>query len=392
MNVDGRETGDGADSVALKFEREFGEKPQLVAFAPGRVNLIGEHTDYNDGFVLPIAIQLGVYAAGCLTDDGVVEALSAQFPDEAASFLVGVRSTGHTWQDYLAAILAELAETGVQPRGLRLLFAGDIPLEVGLSSSAAFSVCTAILVGGLLGRVWEDKVALARLCQRAENRTGVMCGLLDQMASAACTAGSAMLLDCRHLHHETISLSPGVAILVGDTGVKRTLADSHYNERRAECERAATICGVVSLRDLTLVELAGCSSREPDTLYRRARHVISENQRVLRFADALRAGDLRQAGELMSESHRSLRDDFEVSCPELDRMVQAFMEAGALGARMVGAGFGGSTIALVNAPRADDILGQAQKVYECDGGTAGGFYTARAGDGASVRALNDTTE
>ena len=199
MNADRGETGDMADGVALQFERQFGEKPQLLAFAPGRVNLIGEHTDYNNGFVLPIAIQLGVYAAGSLTNDGSVQALSEQFPGHATFFPIGEEPTGSSWRRYLGAILAELAEVGLRPAGLRLFFTSDVPLEAGLSSSAAFSVCATTLVSGLLGRVWEDKIALARLCQRAENRTGVMCGLLDQMASAACTAGSAMLLDCRDL-------------------------------------------------------------------------------------------------------------------------------------------------------------------------------------------------
>ena len=165
------------------------------------------------------------------------------------------------------------------------------------------------------------------------------------------------------------------------------MADSRYNERRSECERVTTICGVTSLRDLTLVELAGCSSMLPAVLYRRARHVISENRRVLRFADALRINDLSLAGELLSESHRSLRDDYQVSCPELDAMVDAFVEVGALGARMVGAGFGGSAIALVDAAKASDILAAAQKVYERDGRTADGFYAVRAGDGACVKSI-----
>ncbi len=379
-------------AVALQFQRRFGQKPQLVAFAPGRINLIGEHTDYNDGFVLPIAIELGVYAAGSLTDDGLVEAASTQFPDDPASFPLTASPPERGWRRYLADILMELADIGLRPAGLHLFFSSDVPLGAGLSSSAAFSVCTAMLVSGLLGRAWEDKAALAQLCQKAENRTGVMCGLLDQMASAACTAGSALLLDCRDLHHEMISVSPGVAILVGDTGVRRTLSDSHYNERRSECEWAAMICGAASLRDVTLSELVTSSSTLPEVLYQRARHVISENQRVLHFADALRAGDLRLCGELLRQSHRSLRDDYEVSCPELNRMVQAFVDAGALGARMVGAGFGGSAIALVEVRKANDILDEAQKSYEREGQVAGGFYTVRASNGAWVKAPNGTTK
>jgi galactokinase len=378
--------------VGQGFERRFREKPQAIAFAPGRVNLIGEHTDYNDGFVLPIAIQLGVHAAGSLTDDGLVQAASAQFPDDPASFPLGSESGNHRWQRYLAAVVAELAEAGVRSGGLRLFFSSDMPLEAGLSSSAAFSVCTSMLVAGLLGREWDDKTALARLCQRAENRMGVMCGLLDQMASAACTAGHAMLLDCRDLTYRMVPLPSAAGILVGDTGVKRALADSRYNERRSECARAAALCGVESLRDLHPSHLAARGPSMPDVLHRRARHVIAENERVLRFAGALRAGDLSLAGRLLSESHRSLRDDYEVSCPELDAMVEAFMRAGALGARMVGAGFGGSAIALVEASKGDGVLAAAQTLYERQGRTAGGFYAVRAGDGAWVRTSENSRQ
>ena len=378
MNVD----------VRQQFEQRFGETPQAIAFAPGRVNLIGEHTDYNDGLVMPIAVQLGVYSAGSLTADGLVQAVSAQFPDDPASFPVGLEPGGHRWHRYLAAAIAELAEAGMKPGGLRLFFSGDIPLEAGLSSSAAFGVCASMLVAGLLGREWNDNVAIARLCQRAENRTGVRCGILDQMASAACTAGHALLLDCRDLTYEMVPLPADVAILLGDTGVKRALADSRYNERRLECERAAELCGVRSLRDLTFSDLLARRRSLPDIPYRRARHVIGENQRVLRFADALRAGDLPLAGKLLSESHRSLRNNYEVSSPELDAMVEAFVRAGALGARMVGAGFGGSAIALVEASKGNDILAVAQALYEHDGRTADGFYTVRAGDGAWVQTSN----
>ncbi len=376
--------------VSERFERYFGERPQAIAFAPGRVNLIGEHTDYNGGFVLPIAVQLGVYSAGSLANSDLVKAASAQFPDDPASFLIGIESGKHRWHRYLAAILTELSDAGMKPGGTHLFFSSDLPVEAGLSSSAAFTVCTSTLVAGLLGRQWDDTVALAKLCQRAENRMGVMCGLLDQMASAACIAGHAMLLDCRDASYKMIPVSPDVAIVVGDTGIRRALADSRYNERRSECARAAALCDVESLRDLTSADLAGRQSVLPEILYRRARHVIGENERVLRFADALRVADLALAGKLLSDSHRSLRDDYEVSCPELDAMVDALMRAGALGARMVGAGFGGSAIALVEASKSRDVLAAAQFLYERDGRTAGGFYAVRAGDGAWVHTSNNS--
>ncbi|MDI6857283.1 MAG: galactokinase [Dehalococcoidia bacterium] len=373
------------NEIVRLFHERYGAAPQFVAFAPGRVNLIGEHTDYNDGFVLPIAIQLGVYAAGSLTGDGTVEAISQQFPGEIARFPVGSEPEGGGWQRYLGAVLAELAEVGVRPAGLRLLVAGDIPLEVGLSSSAAFSVCTAMLVSALSGRAWDDRVALARLCQRAENRTGVMCGLMDQMASLLCTAGRAMFLDCRDLRYEMVPLGADLAVLVGNTGVKRALANGRYNRRREECEQAAGICGVPSLRDLTPAGLESCRQSLGDLLYRRARHVVDENERVRLFVEALKANDAPRAGELMSESHASLRDDYEVSCAELDAMVEAFMQAGALGARMVGAGFGGSAIALAPATDAAAYVPAAARLYRDSTGIDGDFYAITAGDGAWCR-------
>jgi len=367
------------------FSRQFGVVPQFAAFAPGRVNLIGEHTDYNEGFVLPIAVQLGVYVAGSLTDDGTVRAFSQQFSEQTACFPIGEEPEGPGWERYLGAILAELASAGVKPGGLRLFFCGDVPFGAGLSSSAAFSVSTAMLVSALVGRTWDDKVALARLCQAAENRTGVMCGLLDQMASAACIAGNAMLLDCRDLHYEMISLdNANLAIVVGDTGVKRALSDSRYNQRRAECEQAARACGVASLRDVTLADLESFRQELSEPLYRRAQHVVTENERVRRFAEALKTSDVQQAGELMSQSHASLRDDFEVSCRELDEMVKAFMGGGALGARMVGAGFGGSAIGLAEAERTAYILAEAERQYQETTGFSGDFYVVTAGSGARV--------
>lgn len=369
--------------IVRLFREKYGVAPQFVAFAPGRVNLIGEHTDYNDGFVLPIAIQLGVYAAGSLTGDGTVEAVSRQFPGQTARFPVGEEPAGG-WGRYLGAVLAELAEAGVRPTGLRLFIAGDIPLEAGLSSSAAFSVCTAMLVSALAGRAWDDKVALARLCQRAENRTGVMCGLMDQMASLLCVAGRAMFLDCRDLRYEMVPLGADLAVLVGDTGVKRALADGRYNQRREECAQAATICGVPSLRDLTPAALERRRRSLGDLLYRRARHVVGENERVRLFVEALKANDAPRAGQLMSESHASLHDDYEVSCVELDAMVEAFTQAGALGARMVGAGFGGSAIALAPAANAAALVAAAARLYRDGTGAGGDFYVVTAGDGARV--------
>lgn len=373
--------------VAL-FREKFRATPEKAAFAPGRVNLIGEHTDYNDGFVLPMAILFGVYCVGRETSDGRVRAFSGNFPDDPVDFPLGEEPHGKGWGQYLRAVLVELAAVGVRPAGLELAFIGDVPPEAGLSSSAAFSVVTSLLVSALKGRSWDDKVALAKLCQAAEHRTGVMCGLLDQMASAACQAGSAMLLDCRDLSRRMIVLDrQRLAVIVGDTTVKRSLTDGRYNLRRTECEAAAKALGVKALRDVTPELLAANADRVEAVLLRRARHVMTEDDRVHRFAAALAAGDMAAAGELANQGHYSLRDDFEASCPELDAITAAFRAAGAYGARMVGAGFGGSAIALVAPARAEAVIAAASADYQKQTGRQGVFHVVAAGDGAGVFAL-----
>ena len=371
--------------LSASFFEAFGEQPEAIAFAPGRVNLIGEHTDYNEGFVLPMAIEFGVYAAGRLTSSGRVRAYSANFPGEATNFTVGLEPQDTGWNHFLRAIVAELLVSGIRPTGLDLFFLGDVPDGAGLSSSAAFSVAAAMLVAELVGKPWPDNIALARLCQAAEHRTGVMCGLLDQMASATCRADSAMLLDCRDLSYSMIPLDRAkLTLIVGDTQVKRELADGRYNQRRLECEAAATALGAQSLRDVSLEMLDAARDTIADELWRRARHVVTENERVHRFAAALAAGDYESIGAIANVGHASLRDDFEVSCPELDAMAESFCRSGANGARMVGAGFGGATIALVDPDAAADVLADAQSLYEEATGRPGAFYLVTPGDGARV--------
>ena len=372
---------------AAAFVRRFAHNQQALAFAPGRVNLIGEHTDYNDGFVLPMAIQFGVRSAGRLTDDGRVSAYSVNFPNQPADFAVGDPPRAQSWADYLRAVLIELADAGVRPRGLELLFSGDVPAEAGLSSSAAFAVSATLAVSALVGRAWPDPVALARLCQAAEHRLGVQCGLLDQMAVAACRAGSAMLLDCRDLSRRMIALDRRwLTVIVGATGVRRTLAGSQYNERRAQCEAGARLCGADSLRDVTREQLDKARPRLGDVIYRRCRHVLTENDRVRAFAAALEANDFWRAGGAANQSHNSLRDDYEVSCAELDAMVESFRAAdGVYGARLVGGGFGGSAIALADPHRAEAIIAAAGESYRNRTGLPGAFYVVTPGDGASVK-------
>jgi len=378
-----------AESIQNFFRSHFGQPPAALGFAPGRVNLIGEHTDYNEGLVLPMAIQFGVYAAGALAPDGQVQAVSWNFPEQPARFMIGDEPSGKSWEHYLRAILLELERAGVKPPGLRLAFHGDVPLEAGLSSSAAFSVVSTLVISALQRRTWDDPVEVARIGQAAEHRLGVNCGLLDQMASAACRAGSAMLLDCRDMHREMIAMDrERWAIFVGATGVRRRLAGSEYNRRRAECEQAARQCGKKSLREVSFALLERCRPQMPEAVFRRARHIVTENERVLKFVEALQNGDRMGAGRLLNESHASLRDDFEVSCIELDAMVESFMKAeGVFGARMVGGGFGGSAIALAEPAKTEVIIATAAPFYREKTGINGSFYVVAPGDGARVENL-----
>lgn len=376
------------DPVEL-FRQRFQAAPAVRAFAPGRVNLIGEHTDYNDGFVLPMAVQYGVRVAGRLTAAGRVCAISANFAEHPADFPLHDRPVGHEWTDFLQAILLELGQAGVEPPGLELAYVGDVPDGAGLSSSAAFAVATVLAVSQLLDVSWRDPVALARVCQAAEHRIGTRCGLLDQMAGAACRAGNAMLLDCRDMSREMIPIDrERLAVIVGATGVKRELAASKYNERRAECEEGARRCGQHSLRDVTPAMLAAHQAQLPPAIFRRCTHVLTENARVHEFAAALRRGDPATLGAVASAGHASLRDDYEVSCVELNAMVESFMAApGVFGARMVGGGFGGSAIALVDPAQVKDIIAAAAKTYREKADREGRFYVATAGDGAFAETI-----
>jgi len=373
------------DPVAL-FRDRFARPPTAVAFAPGRVNLIGEHTDYNDGFVLPLAIQFGVTVAARLTDDGRINAYSANFPERPAVFPVGEEPAAATWDHYLRALLGELTAAGIIMSGLELAYRGDVPDGAGLSSSAAFAVATARVVAQLTGHVWNDIVPLAKICQAAEHRIGVRCGLLDQMASAGCRAGCAMLLDCRSMTSDMIPLDRDrLAIVLGDTTVRRQLSDGRYNQRRSECEQAAAALGVASLRDADFLTLDRLRSRMPGVLVRRARHVLTENERVHLFAAALPESRLSVTGRLLDESHASLRNDYEVSCPELDAMVVSLLAAGAAGARLVGGGFGGAALALAEPERLTAMIERAGAEYTRRTGRTGVFHVVAPGDGAWAR-------
>jgi galactokinase len=328
-----------ADALAARFAETYGRPAETVWSAPGRANLIGEHTDYNDGFVLPFALDLRVLVAAARRDDGEVVARSLQRSDDA--WLVYPR--GVAWA------LRQLGDVG----GADLLVDGRVPLGAGLSSSAALECAVACALAELSGLVLSP-VELALACRTAESEVaGVPCGAMDQLASLLCTPGHALFLDTRTLETRQVPLdaeADGLALLLVDTGVQHALAASGYAERRAECERAARELGVDALRDVEAAQLdEALRALDEPALQRRVRHVVTEDARVLACVDLLAAGRARELGPLLTESHRSLRDDFEVSCAEVDDVVDAALQAGALGARMIGGGFGGCVLALADA-------------------------------------------
>src|SRR5690348_11587120 len=306
--------------VVAEFERRFGGEPEFCARAPGRVNLIGDHTDYNDGFVLPMAIDREVWFAVRARADRRVKVHSLDFHQDASFALDdgGARKGG--WVEYVRGVAWALEENGRPTRGWEGVAAGDVPLGAGLSSSAALELAAARTFAAVSGVVWQP-VAMARLAQRAENEwVGVNCGIMDQLISAAGAAGHALLIDCRSLETRSVAIPDSAAVVVLDTGTRRGLVDSAYNERRSQCEQAAAFFGVPALRDVDLATFQSRESELDPITRRRARHVITENARTVAAAELLEKGDVAAVGLLMDQSHVSLRDDFEVSRPELDTM------------------------------------------------------------------------
>ena len=353
----------------------FGEQPELVASAPGRVNLIGEHTDYNGGFVLPCAIGRRVAVA---VGRGEGALYSADFDE-----LRPPEEKDSSWADYPRGVAWAMEAAGHEVGAFRATFAGDVPLGSGLSSSAAIEAATALALDALGGFGLGGK-DLAVLCQRAENDfVGVNSGIMDQYASLLCEAGAALLVDCRSLEAESVPLDlegAGLALAVCDTRVERGLADTGYNDRRAACERAASALGVEELRDATEDDLDRLSGEE----LLRARHVVSENARVLEAVEALRARDFDLFGRLMYASHASLRDDYEVSTPELDAFVELAKRSGAAGARLTGAGFGGCAIALVPSGETERLAGECRRIFAERGFEEPEFYEFVPAAGAEL--------
>lgn len=372
-------------SIQEKFLEIFGEEPDLIAAAPGRVNLIGEHIDYSEGFVLPFAIKDRTTAAIRKRDDSTVRIASAQRRNKVVTVDINNVKPGlkGEWERYALAVLWSM---GVKT-GVDLLIDGHVPLGAGLSSSAALECSVATAVNHLfdMGFSLED---LARLTQRAENQyVGVPCGIMDQSVSLMATVGSALLLDCRDLSTRNIPFdvaSSGLELLIIDTQAHHALTDGGYAERRASCESVAAKLAIKSMRELSMAQLDAGKELLTPVEYVRARHAVSEMQRVLDCVDALSKSDFVKVGELINQSHASLRDDYTVSCPELDTAVDASLAAGALGARMVGGGFGGSAIALIQASKTTETIRAVEKAFADKKFKAPRFFTSLPSQGAEV--------
>lgn len=378
--------------VLATFIGAFDTPPTTLVQAPGRVNLIGEHTDYNDGFVLPCAIDFQTLVAARPRSDAVVRVAAGDFGHAVDDFRVDApipRSTRHPWSNYVRGVFEVLRQRGVPLQGVQLAIAGDVPQGAGLSSSAALEVAVATLLQALNALHDLGPTDIALLAQRAENSfVGCQCGIMDQLISARGQAGHALLIDCRSLAATPVLLPPGVAVMIVHSHVRRGLLDSAYNERREQCQAAASHLGVTALRDASLAQLLAAQGTLDAVAWRRAHHVITENARTEQAAQALAAGDLRTMGRLMAESHRSMREDFEITVPAVDDLVavlqQAIGDEG--GARMTGGGFGGCAVALLPESRVEAVREAVQLRYRSPDRQHGTVYVTGAAAGAGLLA------
>ena len=374
--------------LAQEFHRRFGVNPQVEASAPGRVNMIGEHTDYNGGYVLPIAIGKKIYAAAARSDDNLITLASGNLKGEVA-FSVGSIKAAGDWGDYPRGVTAKLIQAEYPIGGFNAFILSDLPIGAGVSSSAAMEV----VICYLLQKLFDFSIPPAEsalICQKAEHEfAGTKCGIMDQFVSVAGSLGNALLLDCNTLEHRHIPLSLGEYMLVAcDSRVERELAESKYNERRAECEEGYRILSglfdnVRALCEVTPLQIEQYGKDLPEIVFRRCRHAVSENARVLEAVDAMDCGDLQMLGDLMNQSHDSLRDDYEVSCPELDLLVETARDIeGVAGSRLTGAGFGGSTISLVHGSAIDAFQAELSEAYLSAFDIVPRFFECKPSDGA----------
>jgi galactokinase len=375
-------------TIVERFRSRFGADPYVYR-APGRVNLIGEHTDYNEGFAMPAAIGFYCWVAVGTREDRKLNIYSEEFSAAAdVDLSSAARQPSKTWSDYPIGVALQLEQAGFRLRGANLLIESEVPIGAGLSSSAAIEVATALALVDQSG--WSpERLQLALLCQRAENEfVGARVGIMDQFVSLYGQKDHALMLDCRALSFESLLIPDTVKLVISNTMVKHELASGEYNRRRADCEEAVRrlsefLPGIRALRDVSAEQLEQYRGMISEVTYKRALHVVTENARVLDSAEALRSGDIVRFGKRMAESHRSLRDLYEVSCRELDLMVDlAYQQKGVYGARMTGGGFGGATINLVDARYAGEFKEKIAKSYQRETGLVPQIYICKPAEGA----------
>ena len=383
MNVQARD-------AAREFAHRFGRQP-TVSRAPGRVNLIGEHTDYNDGFVMPAALEFATLVAASPRPDRRLNVYS-MIMDETRSFdLDSPAETGrHDWSDYVFGVAVMLERAGRRLQGADLVVSTDVPLGAGLSSSAALEVSSAHALLTASGFPF-DPIAIAKICQKAENDyVGMRCGIMDQYVSACGVAGHALLIDCRSLESRNVPIAPNLRLVVTNSTVRHRHAGGEYNARREACEEGVRLLKpalgpITALRDVTPEELEANRKRLPDLIYRRCRHIVTENARVLEAERALIAGDFAGGGKAMNASHASMRDDFEITCPEVDFLADLAQGAeGVYGSRMTGGGFGGCTVSLVEAAAVERLSQILVDGYRVGCGLDAEIYVCSPSDGARL--------
>lgn len=378
-----------AASLSSRFEKLYGARPKIFR-APGRVNLIGEHTDYNDGFVMPAAIGFHTWIAASPRNDSTLHVYSQQFDESAELQLAALAGPPRKhWSDFIRGVAAVLQICGCTLSGANLLVDGRVPMGAGLSSSASLEVATATALLSV-SNATVPPLDLAKLCQRAEHEyVGTRCGIMDQFIAIFAQSSHALMLDCRSLAYEALPIPADVRLVISNSMVRHELAAGEYNHRRADCEAGVKILQkrmpeIRALRDVTIDDLEKYRSELPERVYRRCRHVITENARVLDAAHALENSNLRRFGKLMYESHRSLRDDYEVSCRELDLLVELATAChGVYGSRMTGGGFGGCTITLIESTAAESFQSNIAASYKKQTGIMPDIYICSATEGAA---------
>jgi galactokinase len=373
------------DRAASEFKKKYGDAPPWIVRSPGRVNLIGGHTDYNDGFVLPMAINYATWIAFRPRQDDRVEVMSLDMDDTIEFNLKNLEKSKSGWGEYVKGVAWALKEKGFVLKGWEGILIGNVPIGAGLSSSASIELSVAKAFSLASGFEW-DPVEIAKAAQHAENEwVGMKCGIMDQLISAAGKKDSALLIDCRSLELRSIPFPSNIVAVILDTNTRRGLVDSAYNERRNQCESAASFFGVLKLRDVSLEDFNKRKEEMEPLERRRAQHVITENNRVLESVDAMESGDAALLGELLNAAHKSISEDYDVSSNELNAIVEiAQAQPGCFGARMTGAGFGGCAVALVDKSHLDEFLVEVVEEYKERTGLDSEVYSSSASEGTNL--------